>query len=80
MSALKVGIVGATGYGGLELIRFLHNHSAVEQIELFTSSEEGVIFSSKFGHLVQIADIPLQKLIMTFWHNMMSCLQVHLLG
>lgn len=62
MSALKVGIVGATGYGGLELIRFLHNHSAVEQIELFTSSEEGVIFSSKFGHLVQIADIPLQKI------------------
>lgn len=62
MSVLKVGIVGATGYGGLELIRFLHNHKAVEQIELFTSSEEGVIFSSKFGHLVQIADTPLQKI------------------
>lgn len=59
---MKVGIVGATGYGGLELIRFLHNHKAVEQIELFTSSEEGVIFSSKFGHLVQIADTPLQKI------------------
>jgi len=62
VSVLKVGIVGATGYGGLELIRFLHNHKAVEQIELFTSSEEGVIFSSKFGHLVQIADTPLQKI------------------
>lgn len=59
---MKVGIIGATGYGGLELIRFLHNHKAVEQIELFTSSEEGVIFSSKFGHLVQIADTPLQKI------------------
>lgn len=59
---MKVGIVGATGYGGLELIRLLHNHKAVEQIELFTSSEEGVIFSSKFGHLVQIADTPLQKI------------------
>lgn len=62
MSAVKVGIVGATGYGGLELIRFLHNHQAVEQIDLFTSSEEGVVFSSKFGHLVNIADKPLQKI------------------
>ena len=56
MSAVKVGIIGATGYGGLELIRFLHNHPAVERIDLFTSSEEGVLFSSKFGHLVMIAD------------------------
>ena len=59
---MKVGIVGATGYGGLELIRFLHNHKAVEQIDLFTSSEEGVVFSSKFGHLINIADTPLQKI------------------
>ena len=59
---MKVGIVGATGYGGLELIRFLHNHPAVEHINLFTSSEEGVLFSSKFGHLVTITDLPLQKI------------------
>ncbi|WP_347722793.1 N-acetyl-gamma-glutamyl-phosphate reductase [Lysinibacillus capsici] len=59
---MKVGIIGATGYGGLELIRFLHNHPAVEQIDLFTSSEEGVQFSSKFGHLVRIADTSLQKI------------------
>jgi len=62
VSAVKVGIIGATGYGGLELIRFLHNHPAVERIDLFTSSEEGVQFSSKFGHLVRIADTPLQKI------------------
>ncbi len=62
MSEMKVGIVGATGYGGLELIRFLHNHPAVEHIELFTSSEEGVVFSTKFGHLVTITDAPLQKI------------------
>ena len=59
---MKVGIIGATGYGGLELIRFLHNHQEVERIDLFTSSEEGVTFSSKFGHLVTIADTPLQKI------------------
>lgn len=59
---MKVGIIGATGYGGLELIRFLHNHPEVEQIELFTSSEEGTIFSSKFGHLLTIHDNPLKKI------------------
>ncbi|RTQ90177.1 N-acetyl-gamma-glutamyl-phosphate reductase [Lysinibacillus telephonicus] len=62
MSEVKVGIIGATGYGGLELIRFLHNHSEVESIELFTSSDAGAIFSSKFGHLVAIQDQPLQEI------------------
>ena len=61
VNGLKVGIIGATGYGGLELIRFLHNHPEVKNIELFTSSDEGTIFSSKFGHLLTIQDTPLKK-------------------
>lgn len=59
---MKVGIIGATGYGGLELIRFLYNHQEVDNIELFTSSEEGAVFSSKFPHLVNVNDQPLQKI------------------
>lgn len=59
---MKVGIIGATGYGGLELIRFLYNHPEVKQMDLFTSSDEGTIFSSKFGHLLNIQDVPLQKI------------------
>lgn len=59
---MKVGIIGATGYGGLELLRFLHIHPEVKNITLFTSSDEGAIFSSKFGHLVNIMDQPLQKI------------------
>ena len=59
---MKVGIIGATGYGGLELIRFLYNHKEVEKLELFTSSEEGTVFSAKFPHLVDINDQPLQKI------------------
>ena len=59
---MKVGIIGAAGYGGLELIRFLHQHPEVKEIELYTSSDEGAIFSSKFGHLVSIKDTPLQKI------------------
>lgn len=59
---MKVGIIGASGYGGLELIRLLHNHPEVERIELFTSSEEGTMFSHKYSHLMNIVDQPLQKI------------------
>ena len=59
---------------------FLHNHPAVEQIDLFTSSEEGVQFSSKFGHLVKIADTPLQKIAYDTLAKFDVVLQVHHLG
>ena len=59
---MKVGIIGASGYGGLELIRLLHNHPEVEKIELFTSSKEGIVFSHNFPHLMNISDQPLQKI------------------
>ena len=59
---MKVGIIGATGYGGIELIRFLHQHPHVDQIQLFTSSDEGTIFSERYGHLKTIVDTPLQKI------------------
>lgn len=59
---MKAGIIGATGYGGLELLRFLHNHEEVEEIGLFTSSDEGTRFSDKFPHLTDIYNQPLLKL------------------
>ena len=59
---MEVGIIGATGYGGIELIRFLHQHPHVKQIQLFTSSDEGAIFSERYGHLKTIVDTPLQKI------------------
>lgn len=59
---MKVGIIGATGYGGIELIRFLHQHPHVTQIQLFTSSDEGTIFSDRYGHLKKIIDTPLEKI------------------
>lgn len=67
---MKVGIIGATGYGGLELIRFLHNHPEVAHIQLFTSSEEGISFSEKFPHLTHIVDQPLQKIEEEALHKM----------
>ncbi|MFF2753454.1 N-acetyl-gamma-glutamyl-phosphate reductase [Psychrobacillus sp. NPDC058041] len=59
---MKVGIIGATGYGGLELIRLLHNHPEIKNIDLFTSSDEGNIFSNKYTHLLNIHDVPLLKI------------------
>lgn len=65
---MKIGIIGATGYGGLELIRLLHNHPEAERIDLFTSSEEGMQFSNKYTHLMNIYD---QKLL-AIEHNRLT--------
>ncbi|MDF2068148.1 N-acetyl-gamma-glutamyl-phosphate reductase [Bacillus sp. Cr_A10] len=59
---MKVGIIGATGYGGLELIRFLHTHPEIGTLDLFTSSDEGNVFSNKYTHLLNIHDQPLLKI------------------
>ena len=59
---MKVGIIGATGYGGLEIIRYLSQHKEVETIKLYTSSEEGTNYSAKYGHLLDIVDQPLHKI------------------
>ena len=62
MSGMKVGIIGATGYGGLELIRLLYNHPRVDCMDLFTSSDEGMQFSNKYAHLLNIINQPLLKI------------------
>ncbi|KIL49571.1 N-acetyl-gamma-glutamyl-phosphate reductase [Jeotgalibacillus soli] len=59
---MKVGIIGASGYGGLELVRLLHTHPEVESVELFTSSEEGTVYSHKYTHLYNIMDQPLRRI------------------
>lgn len=54
---IKVGIVGGTGYTGVELLRLLANHSDVK-VEVITSrSEQGVKLSTMFPNLRQHYDI-----------------------
>ncbi|MED4126425.1 N-acetyl-gamma-glutamyl-phosphate reductase [Halalkalibacterium halodurans] len=48
---MKVGIVGATGYGGLELIRLLSQHPNVEEIICYSSSQEGLPLDDMYPHL-----------------------------
>lgn len=48
---VRVGIVGATGYGGAELIRLLAGHPHVQIANLYSSSAEGEAFDKSFPHV-----------------------------
>ena len=58
---LKVGIIGATGYTGSELVRLLHFHPEAE-IEFITSeSHKGKLFSDIHSQFKGLADIELKS-------------------
>lgn len=48
---IKVGIVGGTGYTGVELLRLLANHSDVEVSVITSRSEEGIRVADMFPNL-----------------------------
>lgn len=48
---MKAGIVGATGYGGIELFRILNVHPKVEEITLYSSSQAGENFEEIYPQL-----------------------------
>ena len=52
----KVGIIGATGYGGVELVRLLLNHPEVELKMLSSVSFEGKKISEIYPSLYDICD------------------------
>jgi len=51
---IRVGIVGASGYGGAELIRLLSAHPHVKIAHLYSSSAEGEAIESVFPHVNQL--------------------------
>jgi N-acetyl-gamma-glutamyl-phosphate reductase len=57
VSVIKVGIVGATGYTGLELLRLLAQHSGVEITQVTSRSESGRSVNSMFPNLRGHLDI-----------------------
>ncbi|MDZ7764349.1 MAG: N-acetyl-gamma-glutamyl-phosphate reductase [Melioribacteraceae bacterium] len=58
---LKVGIIGATGYTGSELVRLLHFHPEAE-IEFITSeTHKGKLFSDIHPQFKGLADIELKS-------------------
>lgn len=54
---IKVGIVGATGYTGVELLRFLSLHPEVEISVVTSRSEAGLPVSSLFPNLRKYVDL-----------------------
>lgn len=51
---MKVSIVGATGYSGLELIRILHNHPIFKITSIHNYSNVGMEITTLFPHLKSI--------------------------
>lgn len=56
-SKIKVGIVGGTGYTGVELLRLLARHPAVEIVCITSRSEEGEAVADKFPSLRGVIDL-----------------------
>jgi N-acetyl-gamma-glutamyl-phosphate reductase len=59
---LRAGIIGVTGYGGLELFRLLSAHPEIQQVFLYTSSKEGQDLSDDAPHLTGLYNDQLRSL------------------
>ncbi|MCM3731296.1 N-acetyl-gamma-glutamyl-phosphate reductase [Fictibacillus nanhaiensis] len=51
---MRAGIIGVTGYGGLELFRLLTAHPEINEVLLYSSSREGQLLSEEAPHLYGI--------------------------
>lgn len=58
---MKVGIVGASGYSGLELIRILHMHPNIEELNFYALTSNANDISDIYPHLKSIVKGPIQK-------------------
>ena len=56
---IRVAVLGATGYGGIELLRWLSGHPAVEVVAVSSESSAGKPLAALYPHL---ADCPLTLL------------------
>lgn len=61
---MKIGIVGATGYGGTELVRILSHHPHAEECILYSSSGEGNVYREGYPHLTGLANQKLKPIDM----------------
>lgn len=57
---IKIGIVGATGYTGVELLRLLSSHPNAEVTAVTSRSEAGIAVADYFSSLRGIYDIAFQ--------------------
>lgn len=58
---MKIAVIGSTGYGGVELIRFLLHHPNVELTSVVSSSQAGTSIHEGFPHLSGIVPFVLDE-------------------
>ncbi|OZI10980.1 N-acetyl-gamma-glutamyl-phosphate reductase [Bacillaceae bacterium SAS-127] len=59
---MKAAVIGATGYGGIELIRLLSNHPDFHLDAIYSSSKDKVPATEEYPHLFNICPLPLMKI------------------
>lgn len=60
MGRVSVGIVGASGYGGVQLVRLLQEHPELELVYLGGESSAGKSFGDLYPHLAHRVDLPIE--------------------
>lgn len=58
---MRIGIVGVTGYVGMELVRLLSVHSGVRLTTLVSHSHAGKLLSDVYPSFARIVDLPLEE-------------------
>lgn len=58
----KVGIIGGTGYGAIELIRLLQMHEKLQVKKILSHSQYGEHIASIYPHLTDFIEEPMQAL------------------
>jgi N-acetyl-gamma-glutamyl-phosphate reductase len=58
----RVGIVGASGYGGVQLVRLLQEHPQVEIVYLGGDSSAGKPYSDIYPHLTRRVDLQIEPI------------------
>lgn len=62
MGRVPVGIVGASGYGGVQLVRLLKEHPGAELVYLGGESSAGKPFSDLYPHLGHQVDLTIEPI------------------
>lgn len=59
---IKVGIIGASGYGGVQLVRLLLDHPKVELVYIGGDSSAGKSYSDLYPHLEHRFNLTIEKI------------------
>ncbi|MDQ0215792.1 N-acetyl-gamma-glutamyl-phosphate reductase [Oikeobacillus pervagus] len=59
---MKAAVIGASGYGGVELIRLLSRHPEISLHSIYSSSKDQVPVTNEYPHLHSICTLNLEKI------------------